>query len=742
MDQYGRNQEEEKAYLEKALRVISKELRREEELIQGRMKALVTSGKDMWDDSNHYTDDFDKLVEMNQYLAQFVSDKTSYDITKKRISQLRLLNEKPYFGRFDFKEDGFEDDDKIYVGTSTLTDSKTNEIIIYDWRAPISGMFYRCEPGKGSYKSPKGIISGDILLKRQYKIAASKLKYFFDSSVTINDEILQEVLSQNASSKMKSIVETIQKEQDIIIRDTENELLIVQGVAGSGKTSIALHRIAFLLYEGLSYKLNTNDIIIISPNLAFSSYISNVLPELGEDNVEQLTLEEVFTKYLPTDLKRESRQEQLERIIVSQGENEVALAQKAIGFKGSAEFVQILNRFISYYEKNIIEFRDIYYDGKTVEKRELLQNFFLNNKIDMPMVRRLERLEGMVFNKIIPLQKERREKILTVVQKCNNHPFDMKEYSRYIAIQEARRLKEYIRKFWIQDYFKLYKLLFEDQDVFLKVSKGIKLPEETDLILSETSRRLKEGHLSYEDCSPLLYLKLKLEGNENPEVKQTVIDEAQDYNPMDYQVFKLLFRDARFTVLGDFNQCIEKSGSDGIYDNAIRILEKKNIVKLTMNKGYRSSYEISEFSRRILGKNIDAIGFERHDERPVIKKLENCILINNEIIQDYQSLKDQGYESIALICKSMKEAEGILDALKSKIPCRIIDDRDGDFKKKLTIMPAYLSKGLEFDCVLIYDASDDNYSTELDRRLLYIACTRPLHRLHIYYTGTLSRFLS
>jgi DNA helicase-2/ATP-dependent DNA helicase PcrA len=706
------------------------------------MKALATSGKDMWDESIHYVNDFDKLADMNQFLAQFVSDRTSYDITKKKIMQLKVLNKSPYFGRFDFQEEDFDEADKIYVGTSTLTDSRTNEIIIYDWRAPISGMFYRCELGKGSYISPKGLISGDILKKRQYKIVNSELKYFFDSSITINDEILQEVLSQNASSKMKSIVETIQKEQDVIIRDTENELLIVQGVAGSGKTSIALHRIAFLLYEGLSYKLNTNDIIIISPNLAFSNYISNVLPELGEDNVDQLTPEEVFAKYLPANLKRESRQEQLERIILKQGQKEAESVQKTIEFKGSAEFVQILDRFIRYYEKNIIKFKDIYYDGRVMEKRELLRDFFLNDKINMPIVKRLERIEGMIFNKIIPLQKERRAKLLEVVRKCNNHPFDMKEYSRYMAIQEARRLKEYIRNFSIQDYTKLYELLFNNKDLFLQVSKGIKLPEEIDLILKGTSERLKEGYLSYEDCAPLLYLKIKLEGNDIfSEVKQTVIDEAQDYNSMDYQVFKLLFKDAKFTVLGDFNQCIEKSGSEGIYDDVIRILDKRNTVKLTINKGYRSSYEISAFNRKILGKSLDITAFERHDQEPLLKRMENREQINHEIIRDYQNLKEQGYESIALVCKSMREAEEILKDIKDKIPCKIIDDRDGDFKKELTIMPAYLSKGLEFDCVLIYDASEINYSTELDRRLLYIACTRPLHRLSVYYTENLSRFL-
>jgi len=742
MDQFHNSQEEEQAYLDNALDGISKQLYKEEGLLEERLDALITSGKEMWDESNHSVADFDKLVEMNQYLSQYTSDTTNYNITKKKIAQLKRLEKSPYFGRFDFKEEDYADAEKIYIGIGTLSDAKTSEIIIYDWRAPISGMFYSCELGKGDYKSPNGKIIGEIFLKRQYKIVDTELKYFFDSSITINDEILQEVLSHNASSKMKNIVETIQKEQDVIIRDTENELLIVQGVAGSGKTSIALHRIAFLLYEGLSYKLKRNNIIIISPNLAFSNYISSVLPELGEENVEQLTLEEVFAKFLPSRLRRETREEQLERLILTQGKKMSQREQRAIEFKGSTEFVEILNRFIKYYEKNDIKFKDIYYDGKIVVNGELIRDFFLNDKINMPLVKRLQRIESMIFNKVEPFQKDRQERILSVVDKCDNHPFDKQEYSRLLAMKEARRLKDYIQLFTIQDYVKMYGLLFENKQLFLKIAKGLKLPEDIDEILETTSNMFKKGYLAYEDCAPLLYLKIKLEGNEMfGEVRQTVIDEAQDYYPMNYHIFKLLFKDAKFTILGDFNQSVEKNGSNEIYDDIEKILKKKKRVKVTLNKGYRSSFEINAFNKGILGKTSEAIAFERHDEEPLIKKMDSIELMEETIIEDVQALRKQGFESIALICKTMEEAKGIFQRLRDRISCRVIDDIDGDYKSKLTIMPTYLAKGLELDGVLVYNASNVNYNTEFDKRLLYIACTRPLHRLYVYHAGDRSKYL-
>jgi DNA helicase-2/ATP-dependent DNA helicase PcrA len=251
LDDYQRDFREETKYLEQTLACIQDEIEKGTGSLQSSRNNLIASRKDMWENTVHFSNDFARLTELNQYLAEVNRQTATYINSLNRIEKLKKMIGSPYFGRFDFVEDGFEEREKIYVGLGNVMDPATNDIYVFDWRAPICSIFYRHELGPATYEAPIGLISGEVLLKRQYKIQNSQLEYFFDCSIQINDEILQEVLSRNSSAKMRNIVETIQKEQDIIIRDTTNELLMVQGVAGSGKTSIALHRIAFLLYDGL-----------------------------------------------------------------------------------------------------------------------------------------------------------------------------------------------------------------------------------------------------------------------------------------------------------------------------------------------------------------------------------------------------------------------------------------------------------------------------------------------------------
>ncbi|MCY6483840.1 AAA family ATPase [Clostridium aestuarii] len=677
----------------------------------------------MWEESAHASEEFARISEMNQYLSEVNTKTRDYISTEKRIDRYNKMIKSPYFGRVDFGENGFNIVDKIYIGVYNLMDTRTDDIFVYDWRSPIASIFYRNELGKGSYKSPAGIIYGNVLLKRQYEIEDSKLKYFFDSSIKINDEILQEVLSRNASSKMKSIIQTIQKEQDIIIRDTENDLLIVQGVAGSGKTSIALHRIAFLLYEGLSSKLNINDIMIISPNSIFSKYISDVLPELGEENVEQL----IFDDFV----KGEKRQKQMENLITLQGSDKFEIKLESIKFKGSNEFVKILDRLLKYCERKLIPFKDVYYHGKTIQTGQELKNIFLNNKINIPIAKRLTRIENMILNKIYPLRKKRLEMIEKVVERTTeNHMLEIKSFSRLIAIKEAGKFMKYIHRFTEVDYMEVYKLLFKDKILFLKLSKGIKLPENIDEIIFETNKKLNKGNVSYEDAAALLYIKINMEGDEKfREIKQVVIDEAQDYYPIHYHIFKLLFKNARYTVLGDFNQTLEKHGEKNLYDCVEEILHKKKSVKITLNKGYRSSFEINNFNQRLLSNSQEIVSFERHETAPKVKYIDNLTELNKMIYQDIAKFYEMGYKSIAIICKNEKEAKNIQDRLGCSIDIKIL------------VTPSYLAKGLEFDVVLIYNVSKENYKSDFDKRLLYVACTRALHQLVLYYTGEKSEFI-
>lgn len=730
MCNYNENSNEENLYLKKTLDLITRELNKEKANIDDFKKNLISSRKDMWQNSSHSSDDLAKISEMNHYLSEVNIKSDIFEKSNANIVLYGRMLSSPYFGRIDFTEDGFYDTEKIYIGMHNLLDESTNDIIIYDWRSPVASMFYEGELGNSTYKSPMGRVSGNISLKRQYKIKNSKLTYFFDSSVQINDSVLQEILSKNSSDKMKNIVQTIQKDQNLIIRDTENELLIVQGCAGSGKTSIALHRIAFLLYTGMSAKLSSNNFIIISPNSIFSKYISGVLPELGEENVKQINYDEISSKYLTDGYTLEKRGEELEHLLLSK----TSIKIDDINFKGSTTFLEILNRFIDYYLRKLIPFSDVYYDNKVIYTKDEIKNMFLNDKIGIAPIRRLNRIKSMILNKIHPIRKERLKKIEIIVKNSYGHEFEVKSFSRLLSIKETKVLLKELSKFTDINYLELYKFLFSNSILLKKLSKGLKLPSNIDEIIDYTRSNLKSKFISYEDCTPLIYLNLKLNGiNDFAEISHVVIDEAQDYYPLQFQIFKLLFPNARYTILGDFNQSMENKKDKTIYDGIEEILHKDRSLKLFLNKSYRSSIEISRFAQSILGSKETPIDFfERHENKPEVVSITNEALAYKEVISDIEKFHNDGFDSIAVICKTNKEAKKAYASLKASLAVQLIDNEASEIEKGTLIIPSYMAKGLEFDAVIILDTKAENYDREFDKRLLYIGCTRALHRLKIY----------
>lgn len=741
MDSYNENLNEENLFLKKVIDLVDSELELENERLEDRKDRMLYTRREMWENAVHFSTDFDKMSEVSQYLSDVTNDDANYTFTLKRIEHYKRMKNSPYFGRFDFVDDEYSDREKIYIGLYTLKNSKSQDILIYDWRAPISSIFYRYELGRVEYKTPFGVSTGEVLLKRQYKVQNSELKYFFDSDMRIGDEILQEVLSHNTSTKMKNIVQTIQKEQDVIIRDVDSELLIVQGVAGSGKTSIALHRIAYLLYDGIG-NFKSNNIIIISPNTIFSKYISRVLPELGEENVEETTFDELFNKCFKSSITAVPRNAHLEAIICTSIEKERDYLRSRLNFKGSAEFVKILDRFIWYFEHQLLEFEDVFFYGTLVENKQQLKNSFLNNKMGMPLVKRLNRLESKILDSVVPLQRKRRETIEKLVLKNKGHEFEVKAFSRLLSIKEMKLFSTRLRKITEVDSISLYKRLFTERGLLHKVAKGIGLPEEIEQIIIDTAENLSKDNLSYEDSLPLLYLKLKIEGSDTfTNIKQVVIDEAQDYYPMQYEAFKLVFNDAKFTVLGDMNQVIEKEGNQNQYEEVSRILDKPKTSKLLLNKSYRSSYEINAFNQKLLDINMEFIPFERHEAKPEVVYKETLELMDQAVIDNIQNYLNSGYETIAVICKSQKQVDEAYLRLKDCKELKQFSDYNEEFEKGVLIIPVYMAKGLEFDATIVYGVDNRNYTNEFDRKLLYIACTRALHRLSLYYTGERSGFI-
>lgn len=743
MTEYKDRYIEESNYLNEVLDLLKYKYDMETEKLEEQRTDLISARKEMWENTTHSSTDFDKLSDLNQYLTALNSQTFTYTELEKRVARYEKMIENPYFSRIDFTEEGYDDTEKIYIGLFNLMDEDTHEIKIYDWRAPISSLYYRAELGPVEYKAPSGSIKGVVSLKRQYKINKGKLEYFFDSNVNIVDEMLMEALSQNMTSKMKTIVETIQKQQDLIIRDLYNDLLVVQGVAGSGKSSVALHRIAFLLYQGLNLRLSANNIIVISPNTLFSNYISNVLPELGEDNINEFTFENIFVRLFENKLSVKTKSENFENIISAKNELKRNFLRSCNEFKGSSVFINIIDRFIKYFEHKLIKFNDIYYNGEIIETRQLLKQFLISGKLDMPTSKKLKIIENRIMDKVRDKKDLRRSKIESAVDNSKNHEFESKAFTRVLAARETSILLNNIHKFTEFNSFELYKKLFSNKDIFKKLAKGLELPDNIDEIIDFTNDSLNDPfNIPYADGIALMYLKVKAEGADSfSGIKQVIVDEAQDYYHMHYYLLKNLFKEARFTIVGDLNQAVERNSDTSFYDEIISIFNFDKSSKIFLNKSYRSSYEISKFCEKLLDHGLKTEYFKRNEAEPEVVYLKDEISMEDKLIQDIDKYKAQGFNSIAVICKNRAEAANLYFKLKGKINIKLVDYLGEQNITGIIIVPVYLAKGLEFDAVMVYKADDKNYNTLFDKKLLYVACTRALHRLSLYYTGIISRYL-
>ncbi|PYG88984.1 DNA helicase-2/ATP-dependent DNA helicase PcrA [Ruminiclostridium sufflavum DSM 19573] len=741
MDNYNEQFEIEKFNFNKVEQIIREQLEKELKTISSKKRELIIARRDMYENTIHSSNDFDKLSDAVQYLTPLEVKTNDYRLTDDRIKKYEKMLNAPYFARIDFKEEEYGVE-KIYIGLGNLIDNKTHQIYVCDWRAPISSIFYRYGLGRASYKAPNGIIEGELLLKRQFDIKKGELKYFFDSDLTITDDMLKLALSHNASLKMKSIVETIQREQDIIIRDIENDILIVQGVAGSGKTSVALHRVAFLLYHGLTSNLNTNNIIMISPNTLFSKYIDNVLPELGEKNIKTLTLEEMLNDVFEDKLKIRNRNSSIDALISITDSEKKNLIKACTKFKMSKEFIVIIECFLDYYLRRIIRFRDIFYNGECIADRNLLKNELIRYSKTMPLEKCLTAIENRIMGRIHEMRRLRLAKLEEFISKYPEHSFEIKAYARLLSLKESSALQREVYKFTRIDAMQMYKELIKNKNLFYRVSNGIKLPENIDMILSHTNNSFSDACISYEDGMAVLLMKLKMSGcSLNNHIKQVVIDEAQDYYPLQYEIINKAFPGARYTIMGDINQSIEKEADLNLYDEIKAVLNRKKSLILNMKKSFRSSYEISCFSSYFANEAIEIESFDRHESKPEIIGSLDTSGMEKKIIEEISEYKIAGYESIAIICKSLCDSEKVYKSISSKTKAVLISNSSCEITSGIYILPIYMAKGLEFDAVLLYQANDNNYNSNDDKKLLYIACTRALHKLSLFYSGKISRLI-
>jgi DNA helicase II / ATP-dependent DNA helicase PcrA len=684
---------------------------------------------------------FHDMAELSQYSQSETDQIAAHEKETVTIQSLKVMLDSPYFARIDFRFSGEETAESIYIGRCTLMDKDSLFIHVHDWRAPISSVFYRFGLGKASYEAPAGTIDGDVLLKRQYEIRQGNLQYFFDADIQIIDEFLRNLLSKNATPQMKTIVETIQKDQDIVIRDMESDVLIVQGAAGSGKTSIALHRVAYLMYRELAGKLNANDILILSPSTVYEKYISHVLPELGESNVNTMLLEDIFQGVFPHE-KIQSRGEWLEQLLSRREHKQAELLKASMAFKGSAAFVKILDRLVLDLPKKWINFRDVDYDGQCIAYRDVLKSAVCNPKKIASLGMRLKWLEQEIFEKVHQLRKNRMRKLNDYAARFPEHMTETEEFARWISIWESAALLKEVRAFTVIDTKALYRRIFQDKQSFYRLAKGIALPDNIEEILEFTCNQFTDELLGYDDAAALTYLHIRIHGcDEYSNIRQLVIDEAQDEEPLHFALLRALFPHARYTILGDVNQAIGKQADTSMYQQISAILGKGKSTYATMEKSFRCTEEIWRYSAKFLPPNMAGQCFSRSGEEPVVHGAASLSEMDDLLAEEVAACKEKGFGSIGLICKNEKDASILYQRLNRRMELRFIHhDSVADLKGTL-VLPIYMAKGLEFDAVLICDADHMHYHTEDDKRLLYIASTRALHRLNLFYSGEISPLL-
>ena len=715
------NNQTEKAFEEKRLAqtisLAEEQLKQAKEAADKKKSEIIEAKKDVRENTEHgitslYTSDgFEALVELSQYINPVTDKIIDYEEEEHKILLLEKMIKSPYFARIDFKFDDEDEFEKIYIGRSSLRKNSYQEMYVYDWRSPIASVFYRFMTGEAFYDAPCGRVTGELNLKRQYEIKNGTLEYFFDSDVQIVDEFLRQLLSQNTTAKMKAIVETIQHEQDVVIRDMENDLLMVQGVAGSGKTSIALHRAAYLMYQGLQTKLSANNIMIISPNSIFEQYISNVLPELGEDNVISSVFEDILSELL-NGRKIQSRNDFLENLIVNSKYKEIS--RNSIEFKTSSFFREILDQFLIDIPRQWIEFEDVYYEGKCVVSRQILKDKILG-RTETPLGIKLEQLEDYILEQIFGTGKGRGHK------------------------EEKNLIKQEIQKFIKIDIVELYKILFSNEAYFYSLLQNSNPSQNIKNIWKYTKENLEADSLYYDDAIAIAYLYLKIYGtNKYKNIKQVVIDEAQDYYPLQYEIFNLVFSNAKFTILGDMKQTLAKKEDISFYEQIQKILNKKKSSLIMLDKSFRCTNEILNFSLKFIEQSSQIKSFNRNGDSPKVYIADNSEIFIDEIVKEIKLCQEKGFQSICLICKTEKNSIYLFNKIKHKLDIQLIKNGSVSDLQGVFILPVYMSKGLEFDTVLICDADSQNYHDEDDKNLLYVACTRALHKLSLFCENEVS----
>jgi DNA helicase-2/ATP-dependent DNA helicase PcrA len=712
----------------------------------------------------HYNSD--NAEQFNELLI----NSTLQDNLNQKTKNLEKSLIKPYFARVDFREGESKVLQNFYIGKVSLLREEDNEPLITDWRAPVSNLYYEGRIGKAAYECPDGTVSGEISLKRQYTIEKAELKEIYDIDITTNDDFLQASLGSSKDNRLKDIVSTIQAEQNRVIRADMWKPLVVQGAAGGGKTTIALHRIAYLLYNHEN-TLSPKNFMIIAPNRFFLSYISEVLPDLGVENVIQTTFEDLALDIIGSKYKIRSPHEKLALFIEGlddQSEEYKKLIGRISRFKSSLHFMNAIRRYIYDIELNFLPREDFKIDTVTLLSYEQLQKLFINEYSYLPIMKRINELKKNLINTL----KQNKGAVLEDVE----HNFDMQiedirrnmkdcpeRRQRIIELAERRDallekikkesktlIRNYIDKIKVQTPIEYYNIFISGSEAFREYCRKSIHENFAEEVRKYTVEIINSGSLEIEDLAPLMFIKYLIFGLEDKlSTRHVLIDEAQDFSLFQIYVLKRIINSSSFTILGDLSQGIHSyRGIQNWMDLEKYIFKDSNMSFLTLEQSYRTTVEIMEAANKVIKTLQDeqlplAKPVIRHGEAVSVSEMKDLQEIAEDIKVKVEDAIKVGYKSLAIICKTLKECKEMKSQLqKLNLKAGLITGAEKEYSGGVVIIPSYLVKGLEFDVVIVANASKKSYKREeLDVKLLYIAMTRPLHKLYIYSLGEKTELL-
>lgn len=682
------DEEQEHRYLAETVRLLTAQRERLAGSIDTSARAIREQKEHMW---AHWRD-MDRAEKANVRTEVNMSVGLAEHAVTARTRIERLL-ECPYFGRVDFHPRGDTEARAYYVGVHHFSAPDTQEILVHDWRAPVSSLYYDFEAGQAHFQTPGGTAHGDITGKRQYKFRGGHLEYMFDSAVTIGDDVLQRELSRSADDKMRNIVATIQREQNAVIRNETAQVLILQGVAGSGKTSIALHRVAFLLYR-FKDTLSSDNVMILSPNKVFGDYISNVLPELGEEQITEIDFDAIAGRFLANVTGYETFSEQVVNLL----DHPDDASAERMRYKATPEYVTCLDAWIISRAGEEFTPAEITQKNKRLSAGRVADIFHASPTL--PIFTRLDHVAN------------------SAVHQLKHDVLD--RGGTWTAADTASVRRQVRAMFPHKDALAIYKAFYQN-------------PARCGLFTPLGRKRLE-----YADVFPLIYTVIRTSRQETySHVRHLLVDEMQDYTPIQYAVIRELFS-CKMTILGDSNQSVNPFSSSSL-STIHSIFPEADCLEL--RKSYRSTTQITEFTQNIT-KNEKLIPIERHGPPPKIIACADQQDENSRILTLIERHTHSEHHSLGIICKTVAQAKTLHSALsKAGVELTLLDYDSTAFTSGIVITSAHIAKGLEFDTVIVTHADDTNYATETDKSMLYIACTRAMHELHLTHHGTRSRFL-